>query len=198
MVLGPNPTAQPRTLIPEELLALHLAQQAIALAATIMAAAASAPVVEVGAAEAAAVGVEAAEAVAVGAGEAEVVAVGAVVADAKSYSPDTGLTGFLHHNNHVCFLVSWTQGRVCCPLLVGFSRVLGASMGFWFFLVFFRDFSFLALYITPLECMIFHPLDHNWVAKKSLTLHVKRKMLIRGSPRALKRLVGYFTNPGPG
>jgi len=106
MVLGPNPTAQPRTLIPEELLPLHLAQQAIALAATIMAAAASAPVVEVEAAGAAAVGVEAAEAVAVGAGEAEVVAVGAVVAGAKSYSPDTGLTGFLHHNNHLCLLVS--------------------------------------------------------------------------------------------
>ena len=104
MVLGPNPTAQPRTLILEELLPLHLARQAIALAATIMAAAASALVVEVE--------VEAAEVVAVGVEEADVVAVGAVVADSKYYSPDTSLTSF-HHNNHVCLLVSWAQGRVC-------------------------------------------------------------------------------------
>jgi len=111
MVLGPNPTDHPRTLILEELLPPHLAQQAIALAATIMAATATAPVVEVEVEEE-----EAAEVAAAGAEEAEVVAVGVegvvVVADAKSCSLENSLTDF-HHNSHMCLLVSQSQGRVC-------------------------------------------------------------------------------------
>ena len=56
-----------------------------------------------------------------------------------------------------------------------FFRGFSVSMGFWFFVLVFRVFLFLALYIAPfiIECMRFYLLNHNWVDKEVLHVEIK-------------------------
>lgn len=57
----------------------------------------------------------------------------------------------------------------------GVFRGFSVSMGFWFFVLVFRVFLFLALYISPfiIECMRFYLLNHNWVDKEVLHVEIK-------------------------